>query len=131
MWSSHMRCAYKRFLFEKPSKKLSWVNLDKNGNLILCGRSHVPHLFDGRKSRILRMLIPTALFPEKKLVNFLPLEHIFVSLEVERTIEGQKKLIFGIGYIGDQMPPAGLMVTLRRRGINNPVPELFKIAKFG
>ncbi len=45
--------------------------------------------------------------------------------------KGREVLLPGTGPMGAQMPPAGFLGTLNRRGINSPAPELCTIAQFG
>jgi len=80
--------------------------------------------------RVLRVAVLTALSPDPLKVPRCgsPLKPLLVSGDVGRTLEGREALIPGAGPMGAQMPPAGFMGTLNRRGINSPAPELCKIA---
>ncbi len=83
--------------------------------------------------RVVRAAVLTALSPD--LQRFprcgSSLRRLVVSGEVGRTLKGREILLPGAGSMGDQMPPAGFLVTLKRRGINSPAPELCRIAQFG
>jgi len=40
-----------------------------------------------------------------------------------RSPKGREVMLHGVGLMGTQMPPAGFMGTLKRRGINSPAPD--------
>ncbi len=73
--------------------------------------------------RVLRVAVLTALFPEGSLRDLSPLKPLLVSGDVGRTLKGRETLLPGAGSMGAQMPPAGFLGTLNRRGINSPAPD--------
>ncbi len=81
--------------------------------------------------RVLGVAVLTALSPERLPRDLSPLKRLLVSGDVGRTLYGREFPLLGAGAMGDQMPPAGFLVTLKRRDINSPAPELCKFAQFG
>ncbi len=84
--------------------------------------------------RVLRIAVLPALSPDPLKVPRCgsPLKSLLISGDVGRIpLRGRETLLPGTGSMGDQMPPAGFMVTLKRRGINSSAPELCKIAQLG
>ncbi len=84
--------------------------------------------------RVLRVAVLTALFPERQKVPkcLSPLKRLLVSGDVGRIpVRGCEFPLPGAGTMGVQMPPAGSVGTLKRRGINSPAPELCNFAQFG
>jgi len=82
--------------------------------------------------QVLRVAALTALSPERQKTSrsLSPLKPLMVSGEVGRTRKGRKTLLPGIGSMGVQMPPAGHLGTLKRRGINSPAPSCANV-RFG
>jgi len=80
--------------------------------------------------RVLRVAVLTALSPERLPRCLSPLKPLLVSGDVGRTLKGRKTLLPGVGSMGVQMPPAGFLDTLKRRGINSPAPNR-TIVRFG
>jgi len=100
----------------------------------------VSELTDGRNSdtagkgkpylynpwRVLRVAVLPALSPEgRKTPRCLsPLKRLLVSGDVGRIpVRGREFPLPGAGTMGAQMPPAGFLGTLNRRGINSPAPN--------
>ena len=83
--------------------------------------------------QVLRVAVLTALSPEGQETPrcLSPLKRLLISGDVGRTLQGREVLGPGTGPMGAQMPPAGFLGTLNRRGINSPAPELCTIAQFG
>ncbi len=82
--------------------------------------------------RVLRVAVLTALSPERSPRDLSPLKRLLVSGDVGRiSVRGREVLLPGAGSMGAQMPPAGSVGTLNRRGINSPAPELCSFAQFG
>jgi len=147
-WSSCMRLAYKRLVGGLGLSE----GVPKNYRAFLQVADESPQRESGRADgstdgrnpsaprrpkgasynlwRVLRVAVLTALSPDSLKVPRCgsPLKPLLVSGDVGRTLEGREVLIPGAGPMGAQMPPAGFMGTLKRRGINSPAPELCKIA---
>jgi len=75
--------------------------------------------------RVLRVAAPTALSPEGRKTprSLSPLKALLISGDVGRTLKGREFPLPGAGAMGAQMPPAGFLGTLKRRGINSPAPN--------
>ena len=82
--------------------------------------------------RVLRVAVLTALSPERRKVPrcLSPLKRLLVSGDVGRTLKGREFPLPGAGTMGAQMPPAGFLGTLKRRGINSPAPDRTNV-RFG
>ncbi len=82
--------------------------------------------------RVLRVAVLTALSPERRKIPrcLSPLKPLLVSGDVGRTLQGREILLPGTGSMGAQMPPAGSVGTLKRRGISSPAPDCTNV-RFG
>ncbi|GBD03023.1 hypothetical protein HRbin19_00294 [bacterium HR19] len=147
-WSSCMRFAYKRLLEGKTRNELKHIFYRRIFQSPQCESGTVSGETEGRNSgtaghpgrrafrnlwQVLRVAVLTALSPEGQKVPrcFSPLKPLMVSGEVGRIQKGREFLLLGAGAMGVQMPPAGSLDTLNRRGISNPAPKLCKTAQFG
>lgn len=83
--------------------------------------------------QVLRVAVLTALSPERRNTPrcLSPLKPLMISGDVGRTRNGREIPLPGAGSMGAQMPPAGFMGTLNRRGINSPAPSCVSFAQFG
>jgi len=74
--------------------------------------------------RVLRVAVLTALSPERIPRCLSPLKRLLVSGDVGRIpVRGREVPLPGAGPMGTQMPPAGSVSALNRRGINSPAPR--------
>ncbi|WP_461832077.1 IS200/IS605 family accessory protein TnpB-related protein, partial [Aquifex sp.] len=81
--------------------------------------------------RVLRVAVLTALSPERSPRCLSPLKRLLISGDVGRIqVRGREFPLLGTGTMGVQMPPAGFMDTLKRRGINSPAPNCIFV-RFG
>ncbi len=82
--------------------------------------------------RVLRVAVLTALSPERQRTPrcLSPLKRLLVSGDVGRTLKGREIPLPGAGSMGAQMPPAGSVGTLKRRGISSPAPDR-AVMRFG
>ena len=83
--------------------------------------------------RVLRVAVLPALSPERRKVPrcLSPLKRLLVSGDVGRIpVRGREFPLPGAGTMGAQMPPAGSVGTLKRRGINSPAPDRTNV-RFG
>ena len=81
--------------------------------------------------RVLRVAVLTALFPERLSRCLSPLKPLMVSGDMGRTLKGREILLPGAGSMGGEVPPAGFISTLNRRGISSPAPELCANVQLG
>jgi len=81
--------------------------------------------------RVLRVAVLPALSPERLPRDLSPLKRLLVSGDVGRIpVRGREFPLPGAGAMGAQMPPAGSVGILKRRGINSPAPNCTNV-RFG
>ena len=116
---------------ESPQRESGTVSESTDGRNSGTTGKGKPYLYN--PWRVLGVAVLPALSPERQKVPrcLSPLKRLLVSGDVGRIpVRGREFPLPGAGTMGAQMPPAGSVGTLNRRGINSPAPNRTNV-RFG